>query len=239
MTRPLPYDFEIQDDVFNSSLQIKMKNKGKATGVFLIYDLKEPVNPPKKYTVEPKKEIIDHWSLNGIYNYSLHGPNGFVRKFSGFVGSSLKKVEFEASVKEEKLFFLLNPLTKNCSFLIKDESLMGSFGEWNSENIPAGELAVKVIEIEETGYWYDFSVKGLCEDGDESFYRRFMGHLEVNKVSITDPAMGKNQGLVGEKHPEVPEIYRRIDPGILQRTCLKRRSRHKDECWELMHSEQE
>lgn len=238
LTRPLPYDFEIRDKVENGSLVVYMRNIGKAGAAFNVYDINKPINPPKKYTVEAGKELSDTFPIvDGKYNYSLHGPNGFVRKFAGYQTAADVAIEVGSDIQSGVLVVAMKTgETEGCDFLIKDESGVSSF-EPMVETVPAGEIALKVLEIEETGFWYDFSIAAICKGVERSF-RRVMGHLEVKRVTTTDPAMARRNVQNGN-HPLVPERYRSIDKNILVKICKKRRSRHKDECWEILNMHEE
>jgi phospholipase C len=74
-----------------------------------------------------------------------------------------------------------------------------------AQNIPglatvAGGSSVDLHwELATSGRWYDFAVS--C-DADTSYHRRFAGHVETGKDSISDPAMG----IVEFSGPAVPPI---------------------------------
>lgn len=244
LTRPLPYDFSIIDSVKNGILTITMRNIGESGVVFFVYDLKTPVNAPKKYTIEAGKELSDTWVLNGTYDYSLHGPNGFVRGFSGI--DNKFEVDILANSDRFKQQFILTAKSQgySCEYLIKDESGLSSFGQWDSGMAPPGLLIEKALPIHETSYWYDYSIQASCGNTQKKeliSMRRFKGHLEVKLITTTDPEMAKSSALKNAKevHPDVPSKYVIIDHGLLEKTCMKRRSRHKDECWEILNYKKE
>jgi hypothetical protein len=38
---------------------------------------------PRSYTVEPGRQVTDAWGFASGYDLSVHGPNGFFRRFKG------------------------------------------------------------------------------------------------------------------------------------------------------------
>lgn len=238
LTRPLPYDFSISDSFKNNVLTITMSNTGESGVVFLVYDLKTPLNAPKKYTIEAGKELEDSWQIDGNYNYSLHGPNGFVRGFSGIANDLNVKVTLDSDRLTKKMSLKVESFKESCFLDIEDESHLSSFLSIEKGKLEKGQIIEKELPIHETGYWYNYVIKVYCGSmNDIALERRFKGHLEVKTVTTTDPEMGKKN--INEQnyqvHPNVPLKYRIIDSGLLQRTCMKRRSRHKDECYELLN----
>ena len=83
--RPLPYEFLITDSVQGSNITIVMKNTGTAGVVLYVYNRIDTSKRPRKYTIEGGKSLSDTWDFSeaGKYDLSMHGPNGFVRKFRG------------------------------------------------------------------------------------------------------------------------------------------------------------
>ena len=229
--KPLKYDFFIEDKVKSGVLDILIENQGNMTGVFLLVNVGNSSNVPKKYTVEPKKHIRDVLQIGSKgYNYSLHGPNGFVRKFEGNNREEVVKIEFRGSIKKEDLFLTIIPLHLNCHFKVKNEDPNQHF------ELNVSTPIFQVLDIKNSSYWYDFSIAGECEGN--TIYRRYMGHLEVRKESTTDPVMGLKRENKDEKHPLVPEKHRIIKNDLLRMSCMSSRSKHKDECAEILRFDQ-
>jgi phospholipase C len=68
-------------------LKLEISSSGKNGAPFQLHNLLFPDLFPLKYAVEGGKTLIDtqniNFDSNGNYSFSLHGPNGFVRQFSG------------------------------------------------------------------------------------------------------------------------------------------------------------
>jgi len=97
--------------------------------------------------------------------------------------------------------------------------------------------AQATIDTAAHGNWYDVTVTAEC--GAETLVRRYMGHLENGKTSTTDPLMGAPSMDTTPTHPDIPEYFRNIEPWREEKVCEKRRSRHKDECWDYVHRHEE
>lgn len=62
-----------------------IENTGTQGVAFYMFNLLIPGLKPLKYAVEANKTLTDELYVNsqGNYSYALHGPNGFIREFSG------------------------------------------------------------------------------------------------------------------------------------------------------------
>jgi len=196
ISRALPYKFNISDrvDTQNSLINISMANVGEAAVVFHVFDYINTSYGAKKYTIEPGKELWDIWDFhdNNAYNLSLHGPNGFVRTF---VSSNALLSSYNIYMKEDRknnnVIFKVACLLNECNnkLLIEDKG----YGK-PSDIVKYGELKDRKIinNVISSGNWYDFVIKEVNNDKveDKQIYeRRFMGRIETDKDSITDPAM--------------------------------------------------
>lgn len=67
-------------------IEMTVTNTGSTGGAFQLYDLLVPDLKPKKYAVKANSSLVEdgiYYNSQGNYSFSLHGPNGFVRQFSG------------------------------------------------------------------------------------------------------------------------------------------------------------
>lgn len=81
------------------SLKLEISSNGKNGAAFQLHNLLYPDLFPLKYTVEGEKSLIDtsnvHFDSSGNYSFSLHGPNGYVRQFTGNVNDPDLNVTLE------------------------------------------------------------------------------------------------------------------------------------------------
>lgn len=70
-------------------MKLEISSKGSNGAAFQLHNLFYPDFDPLKYAVEGGKSLVDisnvHYDSKGNYSFSLHGPNGFVRQFTGNV----------------------------------------------------------------------------------------------------------------------------------------------------------
>ena len=85
--RPIPYTLHADGNADGSSFSIEFGSTGQATRVFHVRSA-DPAQAPRSYTVEPGKQLADAWDATSGYDLSVHGPNGFFRRFKSGVGGA-------------------------------------------------------------------------------------------------------------------------------------------------------
>lgn len=184
--RPLPYVINAQSSVDTRSgrVSIDLRSTGQAGAVFYVYG---PTGGPGpwRYTVAAGSELQDTWSVNGRYDFAVHGPNGFMRRFSGSVTTSAQP---EVTVTYElpgtlRLAFD-NPGTNPHTIIVTDRA-QGSSAPRTIE-IPAGTSVQATWPLAASSNWYDLSV---TLNGDDLYLRHIAGHLENGAASMTDPGV--------------------------------------------------
>lgn len=100
-SRALPYVFDaFVQNLNETNFAMNITNSGSGGAPFLFYNLKYPDLKPKKYAVEAFKSLFEDdllFDSAGEFSYSLHGPNGYVRVFTGSFNST-----FSANVRMEQ-----------------------------------------------------------------------------------------------------------------------------------------
>src|SRR6202012_2923629 len=84
-SRALPYELFVRvDESSSGKLTMRFVNTARAGAVFLVYAAGS-ADAPRSYTVEAGKHLQDTLPLNadGRYEFSVHGPNGFLRRYAG------------------------------------------------------------------------------------------------------------------------------------------------------------
>lgn len=244
LARSLPYEFLISDTVAATGVTVVMNNTGAAGAVFAVFDLTYPAMTPRKYTVEGGKALDDVWlpsNATNTYNLSLHGPNGFVRKFSGTVSaagvaSSLLYTPAAGTVTVAVAVAASGAPTGACNFTVTDNAY--GAGEWGVVVGQGGPAAAVTVNVTPSANWYDLTVSlvptsscGLPSGA--AFTRRFMGHMENGKTTTSDPAMAAASPYVSptDVHPEVPPSHRSVEKLTMAKQCASKRGRMKDACW--------
>ncbi|MDG4821383.1 phospholipase C, phosphocholine-specific [Asanoa sp. WMMD1127] len=177
--RALPYALDVAADRDRSALRLEFRNTGAAAAVF---HTREPGSTavPRTYTVEPGKRLTDTWAADA--DVSVHGPNGFFRRFAGGTGL-LVTADYDERHLELELTFANNG-RQGRSVTVRD----GYRGRPVTLSLRPGERERKKWSLKHNHGWYDLTVSV-----DEAVVQRIAGHLENGEDSFTDPAMG---GLV-------------------------------------------
>lgn len=180
-----------------------------------------------RLTIGAGKALTSSWPAG--YNVSLHGPNGFVRKYVGSAAAATAAtVRFreeggtrtpgtEAAVLQLQASSSAG-LGVGCkvSAEVRDNAY-GHGGPWSFE-LPAAAAAgapTHRVPTATSGNWYDLTVTTTvrCPGGrkQQRFARRFMGKIETIHATTTDPALAKDPADMAGPHPELP-LAVRIEP---------------------------
>jgi len=168
---------------------LTFENAGEQGAVFHVYDRLALDQMPRRYTVEAGKQLQGRWTTTGAYDLWVLGPNGFHRHIAGDVrrpvGSALPElVLHSARASGELLIELVNAGGAPCTFVLQANKYLAATPR--EITVVARSRTSLRIPLAASQNWYDLSlrVKGLG-----GWLRRFAGHLEDGKPSISDPAL--------------------------------------------------
>jgi len=194
--RAVPYELFVRtDDNSSGKLSMRFVNTGKAGANFLVFQALS-ANAPRTYTVEAGKHLVDQLSTNadGSYDFTVHGPNGFLRRFAGKQatkhfwsnGDQAKPDVAEGyDVANGNLQLRLkNDGNARCQFTIVNAY---DNGKPVTQTVRGGDSDNVYLDLRHTYGWYDLTITVDC---DASFVRRIAGHVETGKPSMSDPALG-------------------------------------------------
>ena len=194
--RAVPYELFVRvDDNSSGKLSMRFVNTGDAGANFLVFEALS-ADAPRTYTVEAGKRLIDHLPVkaDGSYDFTVHGPNGFLRRFAG------KQVtqhfwnahdRAQPSVAEgydvangNLQLRLKNDGSTRCQFTIANAY---DAGKPVKHTVRGGDSDTVYLDLRHVYGWYDLTI---TVDSDASFVRRIAGHVETGKPSMSDPALG-------------------------------------------------
>jgi phospholipase C len=174
-------------------LWVDFANHGAGAG-FHAYAPEHP-DSPWVYTIESQKEMSVFWPLTGSegivdregkYQLAVHGPNGFLREFSGSATRSKAEPSVFARVdsRNGRLHLELhNPSGQPCVVKVRDNA----YGQSTRQYQLGPESKVEDSwDLTASERWYDLSIG---HDQDAHFSRRFAGHIENGRPSTSDPAL--------------------------------------------------
>jgi phospholipase C len=182
--RALPYQLETTCRVEADRVTIDLINKGTAGAAFYIYDRMRPQEEPRRYTVSAGDTLTDLWQEKegGRYDLAVHGPNGYTVYQKG----TISKGEPIVSVKQDPTAMSLHVSVKNpsesaCVYTVKENHTKVR----EMKTIDAGgEDSVELAVVSSNG-WFDVVIR--TSDAKAPFLRRFAGHIENGKPSMSEP----------------------------------------------------
>jgi len=176
-----------------STVNLGLTNTGTATAVFHVYDRLRLGDIPRRYTVEPGKQLAGSWTpvANGAYDLWLLGPNGFHRHFTGNAlrTAAAAQPNPDVQVSHERLsgdllVKLVNTGSVACTFQLRANKYFPT--TVSEHTVVARSETMLRLPLVASARWYDFSVK---VKGQADFSRRFAGRVETGAPSVSDPAM--------------------------------------------------
>jgi phospholipase C len=201
--RPLPYALYTHSrmDVNAGKLWIDFENAGNAGAAFYARNGILPYERPRRYSVSAGQSVSDCWLLSGArseetpkdeirtdpdYDISLDGPNGFFSHFRGAVAASDQSV-LEVNVRYDQVTGGIHLVLKNSGQAPSSVRVTNAYGKYESGHqlhIQPGAQLEDYWPLESSSGWFDLSISVA---GDPIFLRRFAGHVETGRPSISDP----------------------------------------------------
>jgi phospholipase C len=192
--RALPYEFVVHGKLVENgaSFHLHLVNTGHLGANFLVYS-GNPQDLPRSYTVQAGKDLSDKLSVaaGGAYDFSVFGPNGFLRRFVGTATVASKKEPTALDIVEgydvenrNVQLRLTNNGKDRCTFSIANAYDTQAN---TTRTVRGGDSEDLTVDLRGSFGWYDLTV---TVDVDQSFLRRLGGHVETGQESVSDPALG-------------------------------------------------
>jgi phospholipase C len=213
--RPLPYQPNANLDGFsfgnNGAIEamLSLSNNGphvSKASHFSVYNnaapdqslADYPAKFPGQFTVDPSHSArittvpasveIGAGNGDGRYDLTVVGPNRFLRHFTGDVDAAGKTAQVEASYgqgsfgsRPKLALELTNGGSRDVTFTVVSNNY--SKDRPKTYRLSARNRAIHQVDpLASSNGWYDLSV---TVDGDSSWSRRYVGHLENGTNSVT------------------------------------------------------
>ncbi|KLD71865.1 phosphocholine-specific phospholipase C [Xanthomonas pisi] len=190
--RALPYALQVHARAQgDGALQLQFVNTGTAAAAFNVYT-SAPTGGPWYYTVLPGTRLDDvpvGAAHDGAYALRVHGPNGFLREFSGELATTPETAAapwVEARQDAGTLVLEIgNAGQRPCTLHLR--ALDYADPAPRALQLFAGQRQVLQLPLAASDHWYDVVV----ELPGGAFRRRLAGHLETGSPSRSDPALGR------------------------------------------------
>ncbi|NKQ53960.1 phospholipase C, phosphocholine-specific [Amycolatopsis sp. K13G38] len=173
--RPLPYDLAADATVGQDTLTVMFANHGGTGAGFYVT---APAGGPWTYTVGAGHSLPGELPAAGAYDYSVHGPGGFLRRFQGSARGPEVSARHDAGGKLRLV--LSNDGTAPVRLTVGD-----AYGKDRpaTYEVRPGARTTVVLDTRGAGNWYDVTVTA------EGFLRRLAGHVETGQPSTSDPGI--------------------------------------------------
>jgi phospholipase C len=183
--RALPYAVEVAGELKPEGLVLSFANTGRAGAAFNLYPAGG--GEPRFYAVAGGKTLQDVVPIDGVYDLSLYGPNGFLRGFHGEAASARAEAtaRFDAG-KGQLIVTLRNTGVRPLAMEVTPAAYADA--PPRQHFIDPGGTTTDAWDLRASHNWYDLVV--TCVQAP-SFRRRFAGHGEDGKPSVSDPLFGR------------------------------------------------
>jgi phospholipase C len=191
--RALPYELHVNgsEKTNAQTFEIHFANTGNQGAHFYVYSSNR-TDGPWSYTVgagRDIKETFDVSGTQGVYAFTVHGPNGFVRQFNGAITVDAQKNNKQArpevkagyDVANGQLFLKISNQGRSSVRMTVTDNAYGAQARHFA--LPSEGFVEAPWSLQASHHWYDVTVT----DG-AAFSRRFAGHVENGKPSYSDPA---------------------------------------------------
>ncbi|MET9634745.1 phospholipase domain-containing protein, partial [Lentzea sp. NPDC006480] len=179
-TRPLPYEPVVDASVNGGKITLSLTGGTKAGAQFYI-TAQNRTDGPWTYTTAAGKQLSDTWNTAyslGVYDLTVHGPNGFLREFKGSAAAA------EVTARQSGCNLVLR--FTNAATATRHLKVANAYGGSISVTVQPGRTVTRIIELTKSKRWYDISVVSTEDTG---YLRRFAGHVETGAPGVSDPAI--------------------------------------------------
>ena len=196
--RALPYELLVhcrlgdeESGAAAGKVWIDFANTGKAGAAFYVYNGAKSDDNPRRYTVSPADTLSDYWvtsEVQGPYDLTVHGPNGYLCQFRGNTEGPTSHGRPEVTLRYDAaegdvILSLTNSGLAACKMQVIN-SYNGIAGHIYSV-APGARVEDRWLLAASAG-WYDFFVTSM---ESPAYLRRFAGHVETGRPSLSDPAL--------------------------------------------------
>ena len=181
--RPLPYALEVTGAADGVQFTLKIENPGAAVALAVYAD--GGAAGPWFYAVDAGGRLTDRLSIGKKgYAFTVHGPNGFLRRFTAKATAPAVTIEPRYDAATESLVLRLgNTGSTPVTISIRPRTYMEAPAR--KHRLAPGMTVEDPWPIAASDHWYDLEAHA----GGAVW--RFAGHRETGRASWSDPALGR------------------------------------------------
>ncbi|MBW8806175.1 MAG: phospholipase C, phosphocholine-specific [Catenulisporales bacterium] len=181
--RALPYDLAADGRLAGGALTVAFASHGRAGANFIVTSTTDPTGP-WSYTVGAGQHLTGTWRMIGAYDFDVRSANGFLREFKGGSAEAGPEVVAAHVAGSRELKLTITNSGDAAVTLTITDAYCGD--RKSTQSVRPGQHATHVVQAQAAGGWYDVTV---TSDHDAAYVRRFAGHVEDGKPSVSDPAI--------------------------------------------------
>jgi phospholipase C len=194
--RPLPYRFAVQGLTGEGGpLRLAMENTGSAGVVLTVHDALHGAEPWHFTIGAGDSHVHGDWQgaqTGGRYDLTLHGPNGFLRRFGGQTADQLDILLHErADLEAAELVFINRGKVPAVFTVTLDPAYPAKGLRTRRIAVAPGAEVRDLWRLGASDRWYDLTA---TLEGRPDFARRFAGKVETGAQGRTDPGIGAMRG---------------------------------------------
>ncbi|WP_446743750.1 phosphocholine-specific phospholipase C [Silvibacterium acidisoli] len=189
--RALPYKTFVHGRIDEASgrFYVDIDNQGRAGAAFYVHSSETPQTHPRRYSVSPRQKLSDYWELAAMKDgrrLSAHGPNGYLAEFGCDAadfseGAARAEVTISHDAEGNVQAALHNSGKSACTVKVVNAYSKEAARTYTLQ--PGQSTDDKWLLADSHG-WFDLVV--MRTDAPK-YLRRFAGHVETGKPSVSDP----------------------------------------------------
>jgi phospholipase C len=180
--RPLPYALEVTGAAEAGQFTLKIENRGAAVALAVYAD--GGAAGPWFYTVDAGAHLTDQLPIGKQgYAFTVHGPNGFLRRFTAKATTPAVAIEPRYDAGTESLVLrLANNGNAPVTIFIRPRTYIKA--PTRRHRLAPGAAVEDLWPIAASDHWYDLEARSA------GAVWRFAGHCETGRPSWSDPVLG-------------------------------------------------
>ncbi|MFE6714711.1 phosphocholine-specific phospholipase C [Streptomyces sp. NPDC057695] len=185
-TRPLRYAPFVDGAADTAAGKFRLAfGGGPSAGAQFYVTSANRTDAPWTYTAESGKTIADTWNTQysqGVTDLTVHGPNGFVRRFRSPGKTAVPEVTARHNATAGTL-----DLTFTNAGATATVTLVNAYGgAGKTLSVAKGATVTHSVAVSAAHHWYDVTV---TSSASTDYVRRLAGHVETGTASVSDPAI--------------------------------------------------
>ncbi|MFF5917389.1 phosphocholine-specific phospholipase C [Streptomyces flavochromogenes] len=185
-TRPLKYAPFVDGAADTAAGKFRLTfGGGPSAGAQFYVTSANRTDAPWTYTTEAGKSLADTWNTTyskGVTDLTVHGPNGFVRRFR----SPGKTAVPEVTARHNATAGTLDLTFTNAGATATVTLINAYGGAQKTLSVAKGATVAHSVAVSAAHHWYDVTV---TSSASTDYVRRLAGHVETGAASVSDPAL--------------------------------------------------